>query len=138
MAVTITPEDVAVAIRAVTDGDNIPEPVAKVIGVVFPAASAIILQYAPHAPDAVHDAAMVRLCGWLYDAEPAAASAQQPLQASGTMQLLAQWKVQVAGALTPGPETPNPADIPAPPENGSYVLVAVNGEEQWIEFPVPS
>lgn len=138
MPVTITQADLTVAIRAATSATDIPQPVQDVIAVIFPAAEAIIMQHAPLAPDAVQDAAMVRLCGWLYDADPVAQGGTQPLQSSGAAQLLAQWRVQVAGALTPGPETPKPADVPAPPENGSYVLVAVNGEEKWIEFPVPA
>ena len=137
MAVTITQQEVAVAIRAATSADDIPAPVAEVLKFLFPAASAIILTYAPGAPDSVHDASMIRLCGWLYEADPADPSAARPLQASGTAPLLAQWRVQRAGVIS-GTGEPLPPVIPPAPDAGSFILTSVNGEYEWIEFPVPS
>lgn len=145
MAVTITQAALAVAIRAAADATSIPAAVTQVIGVHFPAAEAMILAYAPQAPDAIHDAAMVRLVGWLYDADPTDSRLSNPLEVSGTSNLLQQWRVIRAGAFGevdsgdgpgPGPVTPG-AGLPPLPSEGSHILIVNNGVLAWVAFPLP-
>jgi len=119
MAVTITQSRAAVAIRAATSTDEIPEPTDAALSVLFPAAVAIIEQYAADAPSAVQNAACVRLLGWLWDADPADAQLGRGLQASGAASLLQLWREHRAGAIGAdappdgGPVTPQPGP-PAP------------------------
>lgn len=144
MAITITNADIAVAIRAATDELSIPAPISKVLAFLVPAASAMILQHAPEAPTAVHNAAMIRLCGWLYDADPTDSRISQALRVSGAAPLLAQWRVHRAGVITgvddvPGvvPVPPATPAEPAPPVAGTYILVARDGELEWVRFQLP-
>ncbi|MDE0658056.1 MAG: hypothetical protein OXI79_00240 [Gammaproteobacteria bacterium] len=99
MAFTIGNDALAVAIRAAADPEDVPDAVADTLAYLVPAAKAIILKQAPDAPDAVHDAALIRLAGWLYDAEPAGRGAARPLQSSGAAPLLAPWRVHRAGVI---------------------------------------
>lgn len=137
MAVTITQADVTIAIRAATDAGAIPAPVATVMGFVFKAATAIVIDYAEGAPDDVHNAATIRLSGWLYDSDPSVPASGNPLRASGAAQLLAPWRVQRA-AVVAGPGDELPPIVPAPPNAGTWALIANNGEMSWIEFPIPA
>lgn len=147
MPVTITPETAAVAIRAATDADTIPPAVAGTIAVLFPAASAMIEEHAPSAPDAVQDAALVRLLGWMYDADPTDSRVSRAIAVSGAAGILAQWRVHRAGAITEtgngGGPTPTPdpvpggGGVPSPPPSGHYILTANDGDLEWVEFPAP-
>ena len=146
MAVTITQSDATVAIRAAADAEAIPGPIAATVAFLFPAAVAIILEYAPKAPNDVHNAALIRLLGWLYDADPADPALGRALSVSGAAALLSQWRIHRAGAITAtdtGGDTPTPTPpepeppVPEPPFSGSYVLTSVNGSLQWIAFPQP-
>lgn len=146
MAVTITVPQVAIAIRAAAQIDTVPPEVTLVLGFLVPAASAIILDYAPGAPDEVHDAALIRLTGWLYDADPTDSRVSRALEVSGGAGLLARWRVHRAGIIQSGAsgDTPTPAPvpvpgggIPAPPGSGHYILTADNGELEWVQFPAP-
>ena len=148
MAVTISVEEVAVAIRAAGDVDSVPPPIVTVITVLLGAASAIVIEHASQAPDAVHNVAVIRLVGWLYDADPSEARSGQALRMSGAQSLLAGWREHRAGPVgaTPAGTGPAPAptpaptpggNVPEPPAQGDYVLTSVNGEFRWIEFPQP-
>ncbi|MDE0383814.1 MAG: hypothetical protein OXI22_08030 [Defluviicoccus sp.] len=146
MAVTITPAEVAVAIRAAATKDTVPGPVTTVLAFLVPAATAMLLEYAPGAPDAMHNAALVRLAGWLYDADPTDARVSSALYVSGASNLLGQWRVHRAGAVgsaapsgggTPGPSPTPGAGLPTPPESGYYILTVRNGVLAWVEFPRP-
>jgi len=142
MAVTITAAQLAIAIRAAASEDAIPDAVTTVIGFLLPAASAVVLDYAPHAPDAVHNAAAIRLSGWLYDAEPSDPRVGSALRVSGAQALLSHFREHRAGAVGPAavaPPAPVPAgDIPTPPADGHFILISDDGALAWLEFPAPS
>ena len=147
MAVTITPAEIAVAIRAATAVDAVPDPVATVLQFMAASAGAMTMEYAPGAPDAMHNAAVIRLAGWLYDADPTDSRIARALDVSGAASLLAPWRVHRAGAIgslepTPGGVTPPaPAGAGLPPfptEPGQYILTVVNGDLAWLAFPSPS
>ena len=119
-----------------------------VVKVALAAASQCVVDYAPKAPDAVHDAAVVRLAGWMYDADPSDPQTAQALRVSGAQALLGAYREHRAGAigLVEGPDGPGPSpappipggDIPAPPDSGHYVLTSNNGVLTWVLFPAPS
>lgn len=139
MAVTITTGQVAVAIRAATAADDVPEAIATVLGFLVPAATAIILEYAPGAPNAVHDAALIRLAGWLYDADPTEPAIGRAMAVSGAAPLLAQWRSHRAAPVgdAAAGATPAPSGIPIPPDNGDFILTTRNGVLAWVAFPLP-
>ncbi|MDE0219364.1 MAG: hypothetical protein OXJ90_08850 [Spirochaetaceae bacterium] len=141
MAITITPAQVAVAIRTATNENDVPPAVTSVLAFLVPAASAIVLDYAPLAPDAVHDAALIRLAGWLYDSDPADPAVGRAMQVSGAAALLSRWRAHRAGAVgavagEPVP-IPTPAGLPTPPAEGHFILTVTNGVLGWVAFPVP-
>ena len=136
MAVTITASAAAVAIRAATNETAISDPVQTVLDVLFPAAQACVLDYAPNAPDAVHNAALVRLLGWLWDADPTETRISDALQISGGSALLAAWREHRAGIVGAAAAPGVPSNIPEPGE-GTFVLVAEGGAIKWIPFPLP-
>ena len=139
MAVTITAAEVAVAIRAATSADSVPAPIATVLGFLVPAGAAMVLRHAPEAPDALHNAALIRLAGWLYDADPTDSRLSDALSVSGAANLLAQWRVHRAGLIDSDSDpTPTPGgggNVPQPPSSGLATLVAVNGVIQWSSSP---
>lgn len=146
MAVTITNPEVAVAIRAATSVNDIPGPISTVLSFLVPAASAMLIQYAPNAPDAVHNASLIRLAGWLYDADPTDARISEALTVSGAANLLHQWRVHRAIAIGGVADEPAPAPAPSPtpgaglptwPTTGRYVLQVIDGVLTWVEFPGP-
>lgn len=140
MAITITAAQVAVAIRAATDVNDVPDVVATVLDILVPAAGAIILEWAPSAPDSVHDASLVRLSGWLYDADPADSRAGQAMQLSGAASLLAPFRAHRAGIIDAPGDVPGSVPgggVPTPPASGSFILTSNNGVLTWIAFPVP-
>lgn len=146
MPVTITEATAAVAIRAATDADTIPPAVADTIAVLFPAAAAMVVEHAPAAPDEVQNAAVVRLLGWMYDADPTDSRISRAIFVSGASGILAQWRVHRAGAITEtgngGGPTPTPTPVPgggvpSPPSSGHYILTANDGDLAWVEFPQP-
>ena len=139
MAITLTTAEAALAIRVVSDPANIPDAIDGVLKIMIPAASAIVLDYAPQAPDAVHNAAMIRLLGWLYEADPTDSRISRAIVVSGAAPLLARWKVARAGAITPAaaPATPPASGIPPAPANGHWILTSNDGALAWVEFPAP-
>ena len=141
MAVTLQVPEVAVAIRAATETDAVDPRVLQVLRIMVPAATAIIESYAPGAPDAVANAALVRLTGWLWDSDPSEGGTGRALQNSGSAALLAQWRRQRAAALdadlSPAPGTPGAGGVPTPPSTGHYILTSTNGGLAWVEFPQP-
>ena len=142
IAVTITVGQAAIAIRAAADADNVPVPIATALGLMLPAADAMVMRYAPDAPDAMHNAAAIRLIGWLYDADPNDPRISRPLEVSGAANLLAQWRLHRAAPIggEPTPITPAPApggNVPTPPADGHYILTSNDGELAWLAFPAP-
>ena len=143
MPTTLTNAQVAVGIRAATAIDDIPEPVETLLGFLIPAGKAIVEEYTPDAPDAVLDLALIRVVGWMYDADPAEAVTSNPLLMSGAGAILARWRIHRAGAVSgedaiePGP-TPGPGgNVPTPPGDGNYILTSDNGSLEWVLFPKP-
>ena len=142
MAVTITPGDVAVAIRAATDPNSVPDAAALVLGYLVPAAVEIVEEYAPNAPRQVQNAATIRLVGWMYESDPAAGRVERGFTISGAANLLARWREHRAGAVgdaTGGvvPPAPSGSVVPPAPGVGEFVLTSVNGVFQWVAFPQP-
>ena len=144
MAVTLTPGDVALAIRVATDADQVPEPAAALLGWLIPAATAMVVDYAPDAPDSVHNIGLIRLVGWMYDSDPTESVTSNPLLVSGAGSMLSRWRVHRAGLVlgaqpgdTPTP-TPTPGgNVPTPPADGNYILTSENGSLEWVQFPKP-
>ena len=149
MAFSITDQQVAIAIRAVPNADEpVPAGVALTLSFMIASAKEMIDRYAPGAPTAVSDMALIRLSGFFYDQDPnpdfsRSASSSNALQFSGAASILSQWRVHRAGAIdgfeTIGPTpTPTPGgNVPTPPGGGHYILTAENGALEWVEFPAP-
>ena len=144
MAVSITQAQATVAIRAAPNADAIPAPVATVIGVLWPGAVMAVVEYAPDAPDAMHDAAVVRLLGWMWDAEPTDPAVGRAIHVSGAAPLLAPFRKHRAGAIGAvepdaggGAPVPPGAGLPPLPAEGSFILTVKDGELTWVAFPLP-
>lgn len=138
MAVTIPIADATIAIRAATSADDIPAEVTAVIKWLFPAASALVVDYAPQAPNDMHNAAVIRLTGWLYDADPTDPAIGRALSVSGAAALLHRWRVHRAGVIG-GTATPAPGPAgPSPPAAGTYILTSQGGALIWVAFPLPA
>lgn len=101
MAVTLTTIELGASLR-ISDGvANVVEPQLSVLNRILAAASAMVLAYAPNAPDAIHDEATSRLAGFLYDAPPGFSTRMSnPLQDSGAQALLARFRILRATPLT--------------------------------------
>ena len=142
MPITLTNDEVAVGIRAATNENQVPQPVSTLLHFLVPAGKAIVEEYAPKAPDSVLDMALIRVVGWMYDADPAEAITSNPLLMSGAGAILARWRVHRAGqvvgdSVSPGP-TPGPGgNVPEPPGSGNYILTSDNGSLEWVLFPKP-
>ena len=104
MAVTRTLAQLAGDLR-IGDGETAPTgAVAVLLGRISATATAMVLAYAPAAPDALHDEAFVRLAAWLYDADPSGAAPGGPaaLRSSGAASLLNPYKVRRGGLIGAG------------------------------------
>lgn len=139
-APTITAAEVAVAIRAATAADAVPQPVEDVLRFIVPAASNMVEQHAPAAPVDVANVAVIRLAGWFWDSEPGDSQIGRAMELSGAASMLAQWRVHRAGLIA-GESAPTPrpggGGVPTPPADGSYILRSINGEVEWVSFPTP-
>ena len=104
MAVSLTEADLAAAL----DVDD------TLAARLHPVAVALVERYAPDAPDAVQDEAVIRCAGWLAESPAGAirsemtgdvrtvfdvARASSALRHSGGMGLLTAWKVRRAGSI---------------------------------------
>ena len=147
MAFTITDQQVAIAIRAVPNADEpVPAGVALTLDFMIGAAKEMITRYAPGAPTATANMALIRLAGFFYDQDPnpdfsRSASSSNALQFSGAASILSQWRVHRAGAID-GFEGIEPAptpggDVPEPPSQGHFILTSNSGQLVWVEFPAP-
>lgn len=139
MAFTISDGQLAVLLRVATNADSVPEPIALAIKFLSLAAKEIILKHAPLAPDSVHDAALVRLAGFLYDNDPTDPVTPNPMRTSGTAALLAPFRDIGLGTINPPDTVPAPAGtgvtVPSPPPDGFFMLRAFNGALDWVSFP---
>ena len=116
MAVKITLSDAIVAARIAADAASVPAPVTAAANVLYGAASAQIERYAPSAPSAVQDAALVRMLAYLWEL-PAADSArgyQSALRNSGAIGLLSAYRVKRAGII----DVPGTGFAPIPAGGG--------------------
>ena len=104
MAVTLDTTALAAELR-LGDGTTAPvEPVAGILTRHLAAATAVILAHAPTAPDAVHDLAAIRLCGYWYD-QPLATSNMtfaNALVNSGAASALRDWRVPHSARIDGG------------------------------------
>lgn len=114
MAVTRTVTQLAADLR-IGDGTTAPAgAVAVVLQRIDATARALVVAYAPDAPDEIHDEAYVRLAGWLYDQDPSGSNPGGPaaMRASGAASLLNSYKVRRAGLIggtaTPSSDTGGP------------------------------
>ena len=101
MAVTRTLSQLAADLRI---GDGVTEPtgaVAVVLARIDATAREMVQKHAPLAPDAIHNEAFVRLCGWLHDADPSGSTPGGPsaLRSAGAAAILAPYKVRRAGRI---------------------------------------
>ena len=96
MAITITPDDLSIALRLATttaEATALPEGQRAIVGRLFATASALVERYAPLAPDAIQNEAAIRCGSYLYDSDPAdARTVRSPLQLSGASALLASYR----------------------------------------------
>ena len=100
MAITRTLAELAGDLRI---GDGITEPTGPQAIVLqrIAATAAMVVGFAPGAPDAIHDEAFVRLAGWLYDADPSGSTPGGPsaLRSSGAASLLSRYKIRRGGVI---------------------------------------
>lgn len=110
MAVTLTVQQLAHRLRLIADpAEMVEEPQLTVLTGLLTAATALVVQYAPNAPDAIQNEGATRLAGYLYDVPPGQAGrSQNPIRDSGAMAILSSYRVQRAYALDSDP-TPPPA-----------------------------
>ena len=96
MAVTITEAEVAAAVRV---GDSTEE--ADEITRLVAYATIAVQKFAPDAPDAVHNEAVIRIAGYLYDSPTSwrAAAFANVLSNSGAAAMLLPWRVHRAGVV---------------------------------------
>ena len=98
MAVTITRDDLAIALRLATTAEAataLPPAQLEIVARLFATASALVTKYAPLAPDAIQNEAVIRCGAYLYDSDPADARAvRSPLPLSGAAAILSPWRVQ--------------------------------------------
>ena len=101
MAVTRTLTQLAADLR-IGDGTTAPTGANLVLLTRIAAtATAMVTKYSPNAPDAIHDEALVRLSGWLFDSDPSGANPGGPvaMRASGAASLLSPYKIRRAGLI---------------------------------------
>ena len=105
MAVTLTDEQLAAAIGS----ESFPQVTARVLAT----AEAVVLDYAPDAPDAIHNEAVVRFAGYLYGSDYGGIRSQElgpqriefvtnhaaMFRNSGAAALLTRYKHRRAGAI---------------------------------------
>lgn len=107
MAVTVTVADIALELRLIADAsDTVPSGHSVILTRLMATASALVLRYAPAAPDSQHNEAVVRVCGYLYDVGPhERGRMQDPLAQSGASALLGPWRAQRAVSVAPEEDT---------------------------------
>ena len=95
MAVTLG--QLAAALR-LTDGSDPVEPQLSILTRLKGVADAHVEKVAPDAPDTIKDEATIRMCGYMYDAPPAAGGDRyaNAWRNSGAGALVARWVVRRA------------------------------------------
>ena len=86
---TITPAQVAVALRLQADDEDVPEPLHSELERLRDAAEALISAYgASDVPDAIHREAALRICNFLYSQDDSPKMGQDILRQSSADALL--------------------------------------------------
>lgn len=97
MAVTLTRAQLAVELRlATSETDTIAAGIAAVLDRALAAATALVTEYAPDAPDALHNEAVVRVAARLYDESGSEARGGNPFVQSGAAHLLSRHRARTA------------------------------------------
>lgn len=106
MAVTLTPQQLAYQLRLIADTSIIlEEPQLTVLNQSLGAAARLVLNYAPNAPNDVHNEAVTRIAGYLYDVPPGSPRRNpNPMRDSGALAILSGFHVQRAQVITPNEE----------------------------------
>ena len=128
MAVTLTIAQLATALRVGTSTEE-----AEILTRLLAASTETVGLYAPSAPDAIANEAVVRLAGYLYDQPNVGGrGTTNALRNSGATALLAQWRVQRATLLT-GETLPDgsPAGVSLTGEQIATLLDAFLGSQDW-------
>ena len=101
MAVTLTVAELGYDLRLVADTTTtIAEPLLGVLTRTLAVATALVTYYAPDAPDAIANAAALRVGSYLYDTPTGYSNrSQHPLRDSGAMALLAPYRARRAVAI---------------------------------------
>ena len=100
MAVTITAIQLAAALRIGDGVTALVEPQAGVLNRILASATALVESYAPNAPEAIQNEAVIRAGGYLYDSPPGGGLRfANPLGDSGAQALLARFRIVRAMAI---------------------------------------
>ena len=89
----------------VGDGTTEPTgPVRVILERLTSTARVMVVEYVPNAPDEIHTEMFVRLCGWLWDADPSGSTPGGPaaMRSSGAASLAGPYKVRRAGVIGGG------------------------------------
>jgi len=141
MPASISLQDALVAARIATSADDIPAPVATAGKVLYDASKAAAERYAPQAPEAALDAALVRMLAYLWQLDSAAnpRGYQSALRNSGAAGELAAYRKRRAGliggeadaAATPPEPTPG-AGLPEGGAAGGLLYRTLQNALAWL------
>lgn len=94
MAVTVTLQNAIVAARIAADAASIPASVTASAQILYDGSKAEIEQYAPDAPEAVQNLALVRMLAYLWQLPPggSARGYTSALRNSGAAGSLSRWR----------------------------------------------
>ena len=101
MAVTRSLAQLAADLR-LGDGSTVPTGAQGIVlARIDSAARAMVLAFAPGAPDPIHNEAFSRVAGWLYDSDPTGATPGGPnaLRSSGAAAILGRYRIRRAGVI---------------------------------------
>ena len=114
----VTAQNLYIELALGTTTTSIPEATKTRLERILSHAQAAVTSYAPLAPEATQDLAIIRLSGWLfqYDLVGRESANTNPFRQSGAAAMLAPYRKQRAQAITPddqvtgqsGTTTPNP------------------------------
>ncbi len=109
MAVTLTARQLAYRMRLVADTSTaLEEPQLGVVTAILAAATALVVRYAPLAPDSIHNEGATRLAGFLYDTPPSGSRQwQNPMIQSGATAVLSSYRIQRATPIGGGAQPPS-------------------------------
>ena len=95
MAVTLTVAELAVQLRVITSSsETIADGQASVLGRTLAAATAAVESYAPSAPAAIQEEAVIRLASRLYDVAGSEGRGGNPMILSGAAHLLSRHRAR--------------------------------------------